>query len=547
MAGVQDDGGTDGIVDTTVDAADAPSDVAAEEAAVDPCAVATAEGNVIGCDYIAISPSRMGVFPYACLAAIVANTSNSAVSVQVTLQSAPQALAFHANLIVGQGQSASYSAWPTSNEVPPHGTAVISLAQGGLDQDDTACPSPPIVADVNEGTVTAAPNGTAHAFRIQTSAPTVVYEVWPFTQNDIDISNVVALRAAPSWQSSYVDVGTYLPGCDAGGAELATGNTWTAVLASTDGTVVTLPSAQAGAVGATLGATELLNVARCDEFIGQSIAAPHPIAVWTGTAGVQVPWYSDEPTSNAPFLQIPPVSEWGYTYPFAAPNSRIVNVAERTFFRIITTADGTTLTYSPAAPTGAPTSLDHGQMGTFYSYGPFVVSSQDGAHPIFVMAHMVDPRDFDPDGGAEEGSNAMHSVLPTERWGLRYDLFLPFNYPASELVVVRPLGAADVTSDCAGAVTGWTAIDGTYEYARLAISTDANGVFNPQAYDAGVCDNGVRSLSSVAPFGVTSYGWISMPFATYGSLPPPHIDVGSSYAYTPLTSHATLSSDGGTN
>jgi hypothetical protein len=80
-------------------------------------------------------------------------------------------------------------------------------------------------------------------------------------------------------------------------------------------------------------------------------------------------------------------------------------------------------------------------MGTFWSYNPFVISSQDTAHPFFLMAYMVDPCDFDDtpsaEGGAHEGSSAMSAVPPIDHWGMTYDFFMPYNYPASEIVLVR--------------------------------------------------------------------------------------------------------------
>jgi len=294
------DGGDDAQADiATVDAGGDALENVDGEAGADACAQATAEGNVIGCDYVAISPSVMGSAPGGCLATVIINNNDAPASIQVTYQTEIEPLSFHTKLVSGEGQSATYSDWPSNDEIPPHSTAVLSLAQGVLNQDGTACPLPPMVGEADEYKINALPNGTAYAFRIKTGLPTVAYEVWAYTQNDIDVGNVVALRAVPSWASSYIDVGTYLPGCDAGGAELATGNTWTAAVAQASGTVMSLPSAQNGTITATLNANQLLNVARCDEFIGQTVAAKLPFSLWTGTAGIQVPFYDDSATENA--------------------------------------------------------------------------------------------------------------------------------------------------------------------------------------------------------------------------------------------------------
>jgi hypothetical protein len=51
------------------------------EASVDPCTAAAARGDVIGCDYVAIGPSRLGAFPYACLALVLINPNSDPASV----------------------------------------------------------------------------------------------------------------------------------------------------------------------------------------------------------------------------------------------------------------------------------------------------------------------------------------------------------------------------------------------------------------------------------------------------------------------------------
>jgi hypothetical protein len=185
----------------------------------------------------------------------------------------------------------------------------------------------------------------------------------------------------------------------------------------------------------------LFSVATCDQTIGQTVTASQPFALWVGSIGQQVPDNLNAATAGVPSYQIPPVGDWGRAYAFARQDNRPPATGERSLIRVIASADGTTLSYAPAAPAGAPIALDSGQMGTFWSYNPFVISSQDTAHPFFLMAYMVDPCDFDDtpsaEGGAHEGSSAMSAVPPIDHWGMTYDFFMPYNYPASEIVLVR--------------------------------------------------------------------------------------------------------------
>ena len=377
--------------------------------------------------------------------------------------------------------------------------------------------------------------------------------MWNYTPNDSANGVVVPLRSTSSWDNAYVDVGTYLPGCDGGGAEAPLGNSWTAAVAATAATTVAMTSAQSGTVTKTLAAFDLLNVARCNDFVGQNITVAAPYSMWVGTAGIQGSDIRLRPDSkHAPFLQRCLSVRLGAHLRLRASGQphpcreRAHTLSHRGICR------WHVANVLPSCSAGSLRDIATRGGDRVWSDSPFVVASQDAAHPIFMLAHMVDPRDFDPgcdepDAGtfSSEGSNAMHAVPAVEKWGVHYDMFLPINYPASELVVVRRLGSPDVTVDCAGIVTGWQSIDSSFEYARLPISSDANGVFNPQVYAAGTCDNGVRSVSSAAPFGVTAYGWISSPFGKFleaGAFN----SIGSSYAYAPLSPHPTISmGDGG--
>jgi hypothetical protein len=194
-------------------------------------------------------------------------------------------------------------------------------------------------------------------------------------------------------------------------------------------------------------------------------------------------------------------------------------------WRIVGAVNGTTLTYDPAAPAGAPTALAAGQVAGFESPGPFVVRSQDAAHPFYLAEYMTGgdiPPYFQtnnvetPDDG--EGDAEFVNVVPPAQYLSRYTFFTDPTYPETNLVVVRVkdpgLGVfPDVTLDCVpGALAGWTAVGttGLYELARVDLSTgDFQGV--------GGCDNGVHTIQAsfagvdsgvpVPRFGVTVWGW----------------------------------------
>jgi hypothetical protein len=190
------------------------------------------------------------------------------------------------------------------------------------------------------------------------------------------------------------------------------------------------------------------------------------------------------------------------------------------------------LTYDPAPPPGAPLTLGSGQMAEFTTGAPFVVRSQDDKHPFYLAAFMTSSEAVDPTGGADaRGDPEFVNVIPPDQYLRSYVFFTDPTYPETHLVVVRRRaqdGAfKDVVLDCLAApVSGWQPV-GAYEYARVDL---VGGSFQPN----GACDNGRHEMKSLAPFGVTVWGWGSA--ATGGDLDPTKQGAGFysqyvSYAY----------------
>jgi hypothetical protein len=160
--------------------------------------------------------------------------------------------------------------------------------------------------------------------------------------------------------------------------------------------------------------------------------------------------------------------------------------------------DGTKLTWAPAPPAGAPATLDLGQVVDFDATGPFVVSSQDAAHPFYLAGYMTGGGAF-----AGQGDPEWVNVVPPAQYLRSYVFFTDPTYPETSLVVVRKRSAqgqfAEVQLDCAGALSGWQPL-GPHEYTRVDLVTgDFEGV--------GGCSSGKRRMWSDAPFGVTVWGW----------------------------------------
>lgn len=169
-------------------------------------------------------------------------------------------------------------------------------------------------------------------------------------------------------------------------------------------------------------------------------------------------------------------------------------------WRIMGMVKGTSLTYDPPQP-GAPATLDVGQVVEFSSAGPFDVSSQDSAHPFYLAAHMTGGAPIPKTLGDPETVN----VVPPAQYLSHYVFFTDPTYGETNLVVVQGKDASGnyppVTLDClGGALTGWQPVGSSgYQFTRVDLQTGHAPVGN--------CDNGLHTMTSAAPFGLTVWGF----------------------------------------
>jgi hypothetical protein len=207
---------------------------------------------------------------------------------------------------------------------------------------------------------------------------------------------------------------------------------------------------------------------------------------------------------------LPPIKALGHEYAAVRYRSRDTVIEEYSPYRVVGVVNGTSLVYEPSAPAGAPSSLNAGQMVEFIPNAPFVVRSQDSAHPFYMAQYMTGGEPYDGTGDPE-----FVPMLTPEQYLPRYTFFTDPTYPETNLVVVRVkdslLGFPDVKLDCAGTLSGWTNLgtSGVYQFTRIDLST---GNFQGQ----NGCDNGVHVVeasfasdaSTATPkFGMTVWGW----------------------------------------
>ena len=483
------------------------------------CQAATESQSSYGCDYYAVDPDIITEAAGACFAAFIANAWNAPISISIERAGTVYDGAMYGYLPTGSGQSMTYTALP-NGQVPPGQVAIVFLASG------TAPPVGACPAGVNV-MYTAADQavygtGLGVAYHITTTAPVTAFDIFPYGGGQAAATSATLLIPTTSWDTKYVAVNAYAQSqlAASAGAQPSLD-----VVASVDATTVTITplvpivggtgvsAAEAGAPTVyTLDSGQVLQISQPAELTGSSIQADKPIGVWGGASCLNIP--VDIAACDSAHQQIPPVRTLGGEYAAVSYRERFDAQAESPPWRMVGAVDGTTLTYDPSAPAGAPITLSAGQLAEFDSPGGFTVTSQDLAHPFYLSAHMTGCQETDPTETDCRGDPEFVNVIPPAQYLGKYVFFTDPTYPETDLVIVRQnlggQGFQDVTLDCAGVLTGWTPIGaaGTYEYTRIDL---VSGNFVGQ----NGCNNGVHEIQSAAPFGLTVWGWGSA--ATGGS------------------------------
>jgi hypothetical protein len=193
----------------------------------------------------------------------------------------------------------------------------------------------------------------------------------------------------------------------------------------------------------------------------------------------------------------------GSVYTAVRYRDRVTSMHESVPWTLIGAVDGTTLTYDPAPPPGAPASINRGQSVEFSSADAFTVQSADDKHPFYLAGHMTGANSVAPANGP--GDPETVNTVPPQQWLSSYVFLTDPTYRTTNLVFVRQKPKdqpfREVTLDCLGTLTGWKAIGSAGLYEFTTVDLIADGKKN------GTCDNGVHTAKSDAPFGLTVWGW----------------------------------------
>ena len=355
----------------------------ADGACVDPCTAAAENHTSVGCDYWAVDPDSWLTTNGSCYAAYVANTWTQPVSIQVERDGQALPIDGFARIPTGNGQAITYA--PLANGMlMPNQVAILFLAYspGPIPiVPNTPCPSSITPAYT---TADAAVHGTAlgKAFHITTSAPVVAYDIYPYGGGTSAVTGASLLLPSSAWDTNYVAADAYPV------SDLSSGGTFVEIVGEQDGTQVTIrpPAAivagtgvAAAAAGAnatyTIDRGQVLQFTQNAELAGSPITSSAPVVMWGGSSCMNIP--IDKRACDAAHQQLPPVRAMGNHYAAVRYRNRWSGMEESVPWRMVGGVDGTQLTYQPAAPAGAPSTLALGQVVQFDAPGPFTLVSQD--------------------------------------------------------------------------------------------------------------------------------------------------------------------------
>ena len=498
---------------------------------VNPCDDTLGQDTSNGCEFYAAEMDLVPEGEGVCFAVFVVNQwkTGAPAKLEVSRAGAVLPLDPFARIPVGKGAGITYAPFDSATGLAKDGVAILFLSRDPAAQSDPNPIAPRRLADCPAGVVPAvvgdaAQHGTGvgDAFRIKSNVPIVAYQMLPYGAGHARITGATLLLPTNVWDTNYLAVNAYSK--PTAFMELRAGPTMV-ILGKEDGTHVSIkPVVDLVAGGGLAGTTanvpitytvnrgQYLQFTQPQELTGSAIQSDHPIAVIGGSTVMDVP--IDKSRADGAEQMLPPVRALANEYVAVRYRSRNKQAEEIVPWRVVGVVDGTQLTYDPAPPAGAPTTLNAHQLVEFKDPGPFVIRSQDAAHPFYVASYMTGGQPF---GG--EGDPEFVNVISPRQYLSRYTFFTDPTYPETNLVVVRVLDAQtgafpEITLDCAGVLGGWSPVGagGQYQFTRIDLST---GDFVGQ----NGCDNGVHTMTATLPstgdaapaptplFGVTIWGW----------------------------------------
>jgi hypothetical protein len=470
---------------------------------IDACQAAVDNKNSVGCEYYA-TDLHSDDGPSVCYAVFVANTWNTAAHVNVEYAGATLPVQSFALLPQGSGKTLTYAPYNATNGLQPNDVVILFL--GGSMGAAPSCSVTGITATAKGTTPMMQATGIGNSFHITTDVPVVAYQISPYGSGNVAVTGASLLIPVSAWDVNYVAM--------TASAETTYTGPEINIIAAQDNTQVTLlpKVALAGGGGIPAGAAntqvkftlqkgQQANIEQNADLTGSIVSTSAPVGLMAGNPCQRTPTgtsYCDHGEQ-----MIPPIRALGSEYAGVMYRSR---TGEPAIWRLVGAVDSTQLTYSSTI-SGAPATINQGDMVEFITATPFVVSSQDDKHPFLLVEYMSGSQWSQMKDLSGYGDPDLSIVIPPAQYLSHYVFMTDPTYPETNLVIVRRTDAnnnfQDVTLDCAGTLPQsgqtWQTV-GKYQYTRVDLQT---GDFQ----NVGNCSNGRHEMNSTAPFGLAVWGW----------------------------------------
>lgn len=172
---------------------------------------------------------------------------------------------------------------------------------------------------------------------------------------------------------------------------------------------------------------------------GTRVAADKRVAVFSGSVATSEPTNTTKCCADHVEHQMLPLEAWGSAYLVAPAVGAQVSGDRKSLYRISAAYDGTELEYSPAAPEGAPTTLNAYQTAEILTKTPFIVRSKDPKKSFSVTQFLLSAQYF---GKNQPGDPSMIVLPAADQLQPEYVFLVPRGYSKNFATVVRRVGDA---------------------------------------------------------------------------------------------------------
>ncbi len=482
---------------------------------VDACTSAMLSKGSSGCEFWTMPPTdEVEHGRGSCFAAMIANTWDRDITITAELGSGPLDVSRSIYIARNGGPDTTYER--LTGPLPPGEVGIVFLSQTpSLPDTQFYAPCPTGVEPAFEGEPIQHGTARTRAFRLIADAPVTAYSIFPYGGASTFVPTATLLLPASAWSTNYVAITT--AHADPGAPRLLQ------IVAREDGTDVwidpkadildgiDLPGTALGVPTKwTLARGQALQIAQHADLAGSAIESTKPIGVFGGAQCAFLP--AGIGACDITQQQLPPVEQWGSEYVLAPYRPRIGDVTagarEEVAYSLVGAVDGTTLTWDPSRPPGAPETLAAGQVASFMTSSLAVVKSQDAAHPFHAAVYMTGALFYGRQGIPTIGDPEFVNLVPSEQFLDRYVFFADYTYPETNLTIVRrrtQAGFQDVELACAaGPVTGFLPVGTSGEYEIAWVQTTKES--RPQTVGTGECGYGRHEARSNGPFSVSVWG-----------------------------------------